>query len=241
MTDNDEKIIVPEHVAIIMDGNGRWANKRGLNRIKGHQHAVKNVQDAIEFSLNNDISYLTLFAFSTENWLRPPEEVNFLLNLVLKSLRDNIKKFSENNIRVRFVGDLSALDDAILKEIRNAEQVTKECDSLNLTIALNYGGRWDITQACKAIVESNIPASDITEDEIYKKLALSYAPDVDLFIRTSGEQRISNFLLWSLAYSELYFTPVHWPDFGEEEFKDAVNWFASRERRFGNAVCKNNN
>jgi undecaprenyl diphosphate synthase len=223
---------VPRHVAIIMDGNGRWAKKRFLPRVAGHRKGVEAVREVVKACIERGVDYLTLFAFSSENWRRPPEEVSFLMQLFLRSLEQELGKLDSNGIRFKVVGDLSPFDERIVEHIRRGEELTAKNTRLTLTVAANYGGRWDILQAanrCKA--ES--PHADITEERLAKFLSMSYAPEPDLFVRTGGEQRVSNFLLWQLAYTELFFTETLWPDFGAASLEDAFNSYRRRERRFG--------
>src|ERR1700687_2701294 len=223
---------VPRHVAIIMDGNGRWAKKRFLPRVAGHRRGVEAVREVVKACIEQGVEYLTLFAFSSENWRRPPEEVSFLMQLFLRSLEQEIGKLDSNGIRFQVVGDLAAFDPRILEHIRRGEELTRGNKRLTLTIAANYGGRWDILQAADHCRQED-PAAPITEERLARFLSMSYAPEPDLFIRTGGEQRVSNFLLWQLAYTELYFTDALWPDFGAETLDAAFASFLRRERRFG--------
>jgi len=223
---------VPRHLAIIMDGNGRWAKKRFLPRVAGHRRGVEAVRGVVKACMARGVGALTLFAFSSENWRRPKEEVNFLMQLFLKALEQEVDKLHGNGIRFRVIGDLSAFDPVIVEHIRRAEALTAANDRLVLTVAANYGGRWDILQAANRCREEN-PGAEITEERLSRHLCLSDAPEPDLFIRTGGEERISNFLLWHLAYTELYFTPVLWPDFDERSLDEAIASYRSRERRFG--------
>ena len=223
---------VPRHVAIIMDGNGRWAKKRFLPRVGGHRKGGDAVREAVKACIERGVEYLTLFAFSSENWRRPPEEVSFLMQLFLRSLEQEVGKLHENGIRFKVVGDIAAFDARIVEHIRRGEALTANNTRLTLTIAANYGGRWDILQAadrCRA----EDPDAPITEERLSRYLSMSYAPEPDLFIRTGGEQRISNFLLWQLAYTELYFTDLLWPDFGPAALDEAIASYRRRERRFG--------
>jgi undecaprenyl diphosphate synthase len=223
---------VPRHVAIIMDGNGRWAKRRFLPRVAGHRKGVETVRDVIKSCMARGVECLTLFAFSSENWRRPTEEVNFLMQLFLKALEQEVEKLHANGIRFRVIGDLSRFDPAIVEHIRRGEALTAGNRRLTLTIAANYGGRWDILQAANRCREEG-PGEPITEERIARHLALGDLPEPDLFIRTGGEERISNFLLWQLAYTELHFTPVLWPDFDAAAFDEAIASYRSRERRFG--------
>ena len=228
-----DKNLMPQHIAIVMDGNGRWAKKRFLPRVAGHVKGVEAIRRTIEGCIVRNIPYLTVFAFSSENWKRPGEEVSFLMNLFLSSLEKETDKLHDNDIRLKVVGDLSRFDVPLQKAIAAAEEKTSKNSTLTLTVCANYGGRWDILQAARRMSSEGLDAEDMTEDRLSSYLALSYAPEPDLFIRTGGETRISNFLLWQLAYSELYFTETFWPDFDNEEMEKAIASFQSRERRFG--------
>jgi undecaprenyl diphosphate synthase len=210
-----------------MDGNGRWAQKRFLPRVAGHRQGVEAVRTLLRSAAKHGVTHLTVFAFSSENWKRPPDEVSYLMELFFKALREEIQKLHENGIRFRAIGDLSALSPDIQALIREAETLTQRNVGQTFNVAVNYGGRWDIEQAVARASAAGESAS------FAKYLAFADQPDPDLFIRTGGERRISNFLLWQMAYTELYFTDVLWPDFGEAEFDTAVAWFANRERRFG--------
>ncbi|WP_041656108.1 polyprenyl diphosphate synthase [Azoarcus sp. KH32C] len=225
---------VPRHIAIIMDGNGRWARKRFLPRVAGHGRGVEALRTTIRGCIERGVSYLTLFAFSSENWRRPADEVSFLMQLFMRSLQKEVDRLHENGIRFRVIGDLSRFDPALVELIRRAEALTAGNERLTLTVAANYGGRWDIMQAINGLL-AKFPdrRGDFTEDELSAELALNYGPEPDLFIRTGGEQRISNFLLWQLAYSELYFTDTLWPDFDDAALGHAIQSYQSRERRFG--------
>ena len=226
---------IPRHVAIIMDGNGRWATKRFMPRVAGHSEGLEAVRKIVEECVRQNVQYLTLFAFSSENWRRPPEEVGFLTKLFLKSLRREVDRLAENNIRLKMIGDLSRFGTAITEMVEFSEDKTKDCKRLTLTIAANYGGRWDILQAMQKVIIANphLQATDLTESLLLPHLSMAYAPEPDLFIRTGGEQRVSNFLLWQLAYTELYFTDTLWPDFDATQLQAAFAWYAQRERRFG--------
>ena len=227
----------PRHVAIIMDGNGRWATKRHLPRVAGHVRGVEAVRTTVESAVRHQVQYLTLFAFSSENWRRPADEVSVLMRLFVRTLQREVAQLRGNGIRLRVVGDLSRFDAKLRALIEQVEQKTAQNNRLVLTIAANYGGRWDMLQAMSKLLTENpqlaVDHAPITEKDIDKRLAMSYAPEPDLFIRTGGEKRISNFLLWQLAYSELYFTDTFWPDFGADAFDAAVASFSHRERRFG--------
>lgn len=228
---------IPKHVAIIMDGNGRWAQKKGSARIVGHKAGVETVRSVIQTCVEKGIEVVTLFAFSSENWRRPEKEVSLLMSLFLAALQREVKKLNKNDVQLRIVGDVSAFDKKIQEQIIKAEALTKENKTLVLNIAANYGGQWDITQSVKSLAEKieagELKAENITSDLINQNLSMNDLPEPDLFIRTGGEKRISNFLIWQLAYSELYFTDTLWPDFDQEEFEKALDSFAGRQRRFG--------
>ena len=223
---------VPRHVAIIMDGNGRWAKKRFLPRVGGHRRGVETVREVVKACGERGVEYLTLFAFSSENWRRPADEVKVLMQLFLRALEQEVEKLHSNGIRFKVVGDLSAFDPRIVELIRTGEELTRDNKRLTLTVAANYGGRWDILQAAERCRRED-PAAPVTEDRLARFLSMSYAPEPDLFIRTGGEQRVSNFLLWQLAYTELYFTETLWPDFGAQALDEAIASYQRRERRFG--------
>ncbi|CAG0926843.1 MAG: Ditrans,polycis-undecaprenyl-diphosphate synthase ((2E,6E)-farnesyl-diphosphate specific) [Rhodocyclaceae bacterium] len=225
---------VPRHIAIIMDGNGRWAKKRFMPRVAGHKRGVETVREIIKACVERGVSYLTLFAFSSENWRRPQEEVSFLMQLFLRALEEEVANLHENNIRFRVIGDLSRFDPQIVDLIRRGEALTAGNRALTLTIAANYGGRWDILQAMERMLAARPERrSGFSESDLSAHLALNYGPEPDLFIRTGGEQRISNFLLWQLAYSELYFTDTLWPAFDAAALDAAIASYRQRERRFG--------
>lgn len=228
---------LPLHVAVIMDGNGRWARSRGLPRVAGHRRGVEAVRELVSACGEKGIRYLTLFAFSSENWRRPETEVRLLLQLFGVALDKEVKKLHENNIRFRVIGDLSAFGEKLVERIRQGEALTRDNSALTLTIAANYGGRWDISQACRELarqaVAGTLDPESITADSLEPYLSMSKIPEPDLFIRTGGEQRVSNFMLWQLAYTELYFTPVLWPDFDRSQFEAALVSYAGRQRRFG--------
>ena len=223
---------VPRHVAIIMDGNGRWAKKRFLPRVGGHRRGVETVREVVKACIEHRVEYLTLFAFSSENWRRPAEEVSFLMQLFMRTLEQEVGKLHENGIRFRVAGDLSPFDPRIVELIRRGEELTAGNTRLVLTIAANYGGRWDILQAAERCRVED-PVAPFTEERLARFLSMSYAPEPDLFIRTGGEQRVSNFLLWQLAYTELYFTEALWPDFDTATLDAAMASYRQRERRFG--------
>ncbi|MBZ5793118.1 polyprenyl diphosphate synthase [Burkholderia sp. LMG 32019] len=228
--------VVPRHIAIIMDGNGRWATERRLPRVAGHTRGVDAVRAVVEGCARAGVEYLTLFAFSSENWRRPNDEVSFLMRLFITALEREVGKLHANGIRLRVVGDLDRFEPRIRELIRRAETKTARNTRLTLTIAANYGGRWDILQATKKLVEQAVREGrevEVTEDAFAPHLAMAYAPEPDLFIRTGGEQRVSNFLLWQLAYAEFYFTDKYWPDFDGAALADAMASYTERERRFG--------
>ena len=225
---------IPRHIAIIMDGNGRWAKKRFMPRMAGHKRGVETVRGAIKACMERGVEYLTLFAFSSENWRRPPEEVAFLKQLFISVLEQEVTKLHENGIRFKVIGDLSRFEPKIVEFIRNGEALTAANDRFTLTVAANYGGRWDVIQAVQKMLEQRpLLAAEFEEQDIAPYFALNYAPEPDLFIRTGGEQRISNFLLWHLAYTELYFTDTLWPDFDARALDLAIESYQQRERRFG--------
>jgi undecaprenyl diphosphate synthase len=227
----------PQHVAIIMDGNGRWARSRGLPRIAGHRSSLKVVRKIVEVCGERKVRYLTLFAFSSENFRRPPDEVGMLMGLFLDALEREIEDLHRNQVRLRFIGDRSSLGRELVQRMQGAESLTGGNSGLELLVAMAYGGRWDIAQACRQLAQGvaagELNASDINDERIAERLALAGVPDPDLMIRTGGEQRISNFLLWNLAYTELYFTEVLWPEFSVADLDAAFDQYAQRERRFG--------
>ncbi len=228
---------VPRHVAIIMDGNGRWAKKRMLPRVAGHKAGLEAVRATIKACIGGGIEYLTLFAFSSENWRRPAEEVSFLMGLFLSALENEVSRLHENGVRLHVIGDLSKFDTGLVDMIRRGEALTSGNTRLVLTIAANYGGRWDILQATSRMLAAapGLAAAnrELTEDDLTPWLSMAYAPEPDLFIRTGGEQRISNFLLWQLAYSEFFFTDRLWPEFDAAALHEAIASYQQRERRFG--------
>ena len=227
-------IAVPRHVAIIMDGNGRWARKRYMPRFSGHAKGVEMVRETVRSCLELGVEFLTLFAFSSENWRRPPEEVSLLMQLFVKALQQEVDKLDRSGVRLRIIGDLSRFEKGLQELIVAAEARTAGNTRLQLTIAANYGGRWDIMQAVNAMLRAQPgKQSGWTEADLESFLSMSFAPEPDLFIRTGGEERISNFLLWQLAYTELYFTGTLWPEFERAEFDRAIASFQKRERRFG--------
>ncbi len=228
---------IPRHIAIIMDGNGRWAKEKGLPRVAGHRAGAESVRRTVEACDEKGIRYLTLFTFSSENWRRPKKEVTLLLDLFVSALNKEIKKLHGKNVKFQAIGDLSAFDNKIRKSIKSAEELTKNNTGLTLTTAVNYGGQWDITEACKKIAKSvkeeGLDPDNIDKAILAKNICMSDIPSPDLFVRTGGEKRISNFLLWQLAYTELYFTDVLWPDFNNLALDKAINSFVTRQRRFG--------
>ncbi|MBP5195714.1 MAG: isoprenyl transferase [Lachnospiraceae bacterium] len=228
---------IPRHVAVILDGNGRWAKKRGLPRNYGHIQGAKTVEDMCEVFYDKGVEYFTVYAFSTENWSRPEAEVSALMKLLRDYMKRSLTRANENNMKVRVIGDISALDEDIQESIRNLEKGTEANTGLKFTIAINYGGRDEITRAVRSlsedVAEGKIEASQITDKMIADRLDTAGYPDPDLLIRTSGEERISNFLLWQCAYSEFYFTDVPWPDFNEKELDKALAEYAGRHRRYG--------
>ena len=225
---------LPNHIAVIMDGNGRWARKRFLPRVAGHKRGVNTVRDLVKQCAKLNIKYLTVFAFSSENWRRPDDEVSFLMGLFMDALEREVVKLHENNIRLKLIGDNSRFSDALVKKIATSEKLTAKNTGLTLTVAANYGGRWDILQATNAMIaKTPNHAANFTEADLTPHLAMSYAPEPDLFIRTGGEKRVSNFLLWQLAYTEFYFTDTLWPDFDAKSFQLALQSYQQRERRFG--------
>ncbi|MEJ2178441.1 MAG: isoprenyl transferase [Gammaproteobacteria bacterium] len=227
----------PRHIAIIMDGNGRWAKKRGLPRVAGHRRGVEMVKNMVPICGKRGIPYLTLFAFSSENWRRPSTEVKLLIELLHTTLETEMRRLHEHKVRLRVIGDLSRFPQKLQRKIDEAHQLTRDNKALNLTIAINYGGQWDMTQACRSLAElvekGELSPQAITPALIESHLCTHELPPPDLFVRTGGEKRISNFLLWQLAYTELYFCDTYWPDFNEASVDQALAYFAGRQRRFG--------
>ena len=236
MTELDRNNI-PQHVAIIMDGNGRWAKQQGKMRVFGHKNGVVAVREAVSYARKIGVKYLTLYAFSSENWNRPEQEVSALMNLFMQALDFEVKKLHKNDIRLKILGDISRFSAGLQEKIKKAEKLTENNTALTLNIAANYGGRWDIVQAAQQLAEQvqaqQLNVADINEALLQQHLVTKDEPEVDLLIRTSGEQRISNFLLWQTAYAELYFSDVLWPDFNEAEFHQAILSYQQRHRRFG--------
>ena len=229
--------IIPKHIAIIMDGSGRWAESRMLPRVAGHPRGVDAARSTVQYCIDLNIPVLTLFAFSSENWRRPAAEVSLLMTLLQKLLIEEAHQLHSNNVRLRVIGDMARLAPALQTAIKEAQDLTAHNTGLRLNIALNYGGRWDIVQATRAICSDVnngvVKAADINDELFGKYLTLGDLPDPDLLIRTSGEQRVSNFLLWQLAYTEIYFTSTLWPDFNNSDLDQALEFFAQRHRRFG--------
>ena len=228
---------IPQHIAIIMDGNGRWAQAQGKGRVAGHKAGVDSVRAVVKAARKAEVKALTLFAFSSENWQRPEKEVSVLMDLFMFVLTKEVKRLHKNNIRFQVIGDLSRFSDKLQKSITKSEHLTANNNGLVLSVAANYGGRWDITNAAKQLAsqvqKNELALDDINEDSLHQHTCLAQLPPLDLLIRTGGDYRISNFLLWQAAYAEFYFTDVLWPDFGENEFVQAINVFDQRERRFG--------
>ncbi|WP_455210388.1 isoprenyl transferase [Kaarinaea lacus] len=228
---------VPRHIAIIMDGNGRWAKQRNQPRFFGHKAGVEAVRDVVKACAQRGIEVLTLFAFSSENWRRPQKEVSLLMELLYTALTREVSKLNSNNVRLRIIGDRSVFSEKLQSRLRESELLTGKNTGLILVVAVNYGGRWDISQAARQVTDKalagELTASDITPELIGQHLSLADLPEPDLFIRTGGEQRVSNFLLWQLAYTELFFTETLWPDFSATSLDEAINSFSKRQRRFG--------
>lgn len=230
---------IPKHVAIIMDGNGRWAKERGEERVFGHINGINSVRSSVEAALRTGVRYLTLYAFSTENWSRPEEEVNALMDLLVSTLVKEVQDLESKGVRLRAIGDLSTLPEACQDQINKSIESTQHLDTLDLVLALSYSSKWELVEATKKLMKSGVNPDDLEASHIEEHLATSGIPDPELMIRTSGERRISNFLLWQLAYAEFHFTPVLWPDFGQENFYDAVRDYQNRNRRFGGLLDTN--
>lgn len=234
---NTSATYLPRHVAIVMDGNGRWAKCRGLPRVAGHRAGAKTVRHVVEHAAERGVDILTLFAFSLENRARPQSEVNFLMSLFLNSLENNTEELYKNNVQLRIIGDHRNFNKKLISQIYSSQELTKHNSGLKLIIALNYSGRWDIVEAARRIgkkIESQeINPDSVTADLFHRQLSLSDLPDPDLLIRTSGEQRLSNFMLWQFAYTEIFFSSTHWPDFNCETFDEALAFYRTRQRRFG--------
>ena len=227
----------PRHIAIIMDGNGRWAKNRHLPRAAGHKAGVKSLRRIVEHSIDRGLDNLTVFAFSSENWRRPEKEVSFLMELFMTALEEEVRELHENGVRLKFIGAREAFPKKLQAAMERSEGLTAGNSGLILTIAANYGGRWDITSTCRKlaaqVADGTISIDDINEELFTRNASMADEPEPDLFIRTGGESRVSNYLLWQIAYTELYFTDVLWPDFDMNEFDRAVSWYAERQRRFG--------
>ena len=237
MSESDHSPLIPNHVAVVMDGNGRWAKKRFLPRTAGHRAGVNATRSIVENCDQLGIKALTVFAFSSENWSRPKKEVDALMSIFVSTLKSEMARLKKQNVCVKFIGDRTAFPEALQNVINETEVTTSDNTGLVLTIAANYGGRWDMVEACKRVAKKvssgEISAEDINESLVSEEMSLAGLPDIDLFIRTGGDSRISNFLLWQLAYTELYFTETLWPDFGAESLEEAVAWYGTRQRRFG--------
>lgn len=238
-SDNLTGMVVPQHVAIIMDGNGRWAKQQGKLRISGHRAGVESVRNAVRFSVKHKVKSLTLYAFSSENWRRPEKEVSSLMELFVFALDNEVKSLHKHNVKLNVIGDISRFSERLQKRIKKSEQLTANNTGLRLNIAANYGGRWDIINSLSLIAEkvknNQLSIEQITEETVNAHICLHDQPEVDLVIRTGGEHRISNFLLWQSAYAEFFFTDVLWPDFDDQVFEQAIEVFGKRERRFGGA------
>ncbi|WP_298234442.1 polyprenyl diphosphate synthase [uncultured Azohydromonas sp.] len=224
---------IPRHVAIVMDGNGRWAKRRFMPRIFGHKHGVDALVRTVQACADRGIEYLTVFAFSSENWKRPTDEVSGLMGLVLVAVSKYLTKLEKEGVRIRIIGDRAAVSERVRAAWQQAENATAHNTRITLSVAFNYGGRWDIVQACRRALAQGLRPEELDEARLGQLMAMGHAPDPDLFIRTGGEVRISNFLLWQVAYSELVFTDCLWPEFGEAQLDAALRDYASRERRFG--------
>ncbi len=233
MVSENGKAVVPRHVAIVMDGNGRWAKKRFLPRFFGHKQGVDALVRVVQACIDREIEYLTVFAFSSENWKRPSDEVSGLMGLVLAAVSRYLARMGDMGVRIRIVGDRDAVSDKLRNAWNEAEAATAHNSKLTLNVAFNYGGRWDIVQAAKAAIKAGVPPEELSEARLGEFMAMSYAPDPDLFIRTGGEVRISNFMLWQVAYTEFVFSDCLWPEFGEAQLDAAIEAFRERDRRFG--------
>jgi undecaprenyl diphosphate synthase len=229
----DRHAPIPRHVAVVMDGNGRWAKQRFMPRFFGHKAGVDTLVKAVDLFAERGVEYLTVFAFSSENWKRPQDEVSGLMGLVLVAVSKYLARMASDGVRIRIVGDRSAVSDRLRAAWEEAESLTAHNTRINLSVAFNYGGRWDMVQACRQAIADRLPPEMVTEETLSRYTALSFAPDPDLFIRTGGEMRISNFLLWQVAYAELFFTDCLWPDFGARQIDAALAAYAGRDRRFG--------
>lgn len=237
MNENEEAASIPKHIAVIMDGNGRWAKKRFLPRSAGHRAGVSATRSIVENCVHQGVEALTVFAFSSENWNRPKKEVDALMAIFISSLKSEVTKLKAQNVCVKFIGDNTSFSDELQSVISETEIQTANNTGLILTIAANYGGRWDITKACKLVAEKVssgiLSVDDVDESLMSEEMCLSRLPEIDLLIRTGGESRVSNFTLWQLAYTELYFTEILWPDFNAASLQDAISWYGKRQRRFG--------
>jgi undecaprenyl diphosphate synthase len=229
----EESPTVPRHVALVMDGNGRWARQRYMPRFFGHKQGVDALVRAVNLFADRGVEYLTVFAFSSENWKRPSDEVSGLMGLVLVAVSKYLSKLAGDGVRIRIIGDRSAVSEKLRRAWEHAESLTEHNSRITLSVAFNYGGRWDVVQACRRAMAEGVAPEDFDEAYLSQHMALSFAPDPDLFIRTGGEMRMSNFLLWQAAYSELFFTECLWPDFGAAEIDAALEAYAQRDRRFG--------
>lgn len=229
----DRHAPIPRHVALVMDGNGRWAKQRFLPRFFGHKAGVDTLVRAVDHFAERGVDFLTVFAFSSENWKRPADEVSGLMGLVLVGVTKYLARMAASGVRIRIIGDRASVSDKLREACDKAESMTAGNNRITLTVAFSYGGRWDILQACRAAMADGIAAESLTEEALGRYSSLGFAPDPDLFIRTGGEKRISNFLLWQAAYAELYFTDCLWPDFKAEEIDAALASYATRDRRFG--------
>lgn len=242
MEKNLDKNNLPKHVAVIMDGNGRWAKKQGAARVFGHKNAIKSVRDTVEGCAELGISHLSLYAFSTENWGRPKMEVDALMQLLVSTIKSEMKTLTENDVKLTSIGDIEKLPNKCYKELQSAKEQTANNKGLNLILALNYSGKWDITQACRKVLqdsnEGRLNSTDLSEIEFETYLSTAGIPDPELLIRTSGEFRISNFMLWQLAYTEIYISDILWPDFRKEHLHQALLNYQSRERRFGKVLSE---
>lgn len=232
---------IPRHVAIIMDGNGRWAEERGESRVFGHMHGVEAVRLSVEAAMELGVRHLTLYAFSTENWNRPKEEVEALMNLLVDTLVKEVRELGNKGVRLLTIGDIAALPENCQTQLKEAESATKQNEGLDLILALSYSSKWEMVEAIKQLIDSGISPEEVTAECVSDHLSTKGIPDPELMIRTSGEHRISNFLLWQLAYAEFHFTSTLWPDFKKESFFDAVRDFQNRERRFGGLLDTNHN
>ena len=231
-----DKDNLPKHIAITMDGNGRWAKEKGQNRIFGHNQGIKAVRDTVEGAVEYGVEFLTLFAFSTENWKRPKHEVNALMKLLVSSIHNETKTLQKNNIRLKTIGNTKQLPKKCQDELLECIDLTKKNNGMTLTLALSYSGKWEILNAVNKILDKNSEKNEISEADFEQYLTTKGVPEPELLIRTSGEKRISNFMLWQIAYSELYFTEKKWPDFRKEDLKEAILNYQKRERRFGNTL-----